>query len=70
MRLGETLALCYEDIDKRAILIPANISKGKKDRYVFFIATMASILRKWIQYKDRYSIDDIILFPTKKGTPL
>lgn len=58
------------DIDKRAILIPANISKAKRDRYVFFSITMAGILRKWLQYKDRYSIDDITLFPTKKGTPL
>ncbi|WP_370830167.1 tyrosine-type recombinase/integrase [Clostridium sp.] len=72
MRLGETLALSYEDIDidKRAILIPAQISKGKKDRYVFFSSIMAGILRKWLQYKDRYSIADETLFPTRKGTAL
>ena len=72
MRLGETLALSYEDIDidKRAILIPAQISKGKKDRYVFFSSIMAGILRKWLQYKDRYSIAEDTLFPTKKGTAL
>ncbi len=56
MRLTETLNLKLEDIDieRRTILIPAEINKGKKDRYVFFSNTMATILRKWLQYKDRY----------------
>lgn len=69
MRLTETLNLKLEDIDveRRTILIPAEINKGKKDRYVFFSNTMANILKSWIQYKDRYCTSDY-LFPTKKGT--
>lgn len=68
MRLSETLNLQLEDIDleKRTILIPAEINKGKKDRYVFFSNTMANILKKWLQYKDRYC-DSEYLFPTKNG---
>jgi integrase/recombinase XerD len=67
MRLSETLNLKLEhiDIEVRNILIPAEINKGKKDRYVFFSNTMATMVRKWIQYKDRYS-DSNYLFPTKK----
>lgn len=70
MRLTETLNLKLEDIDieRRTILIPAEISKAKKDRYVFFSNTMSTILRKWIQYKDRYCNNNTFLFPTKKGT--
>ncbi|MDQ0149210.1 tyrosine-type recombinase/integrase [Eubacterium multiforme] len=72
MRIGETLALTIEDIDlvRRAILIPADISKGKKDRYVFFSNTMASLLRRWLQFKDRYINNDVLLFPTTRGTQL
>lgn len=69
MRLTETLNLKLEDIDveRRTILIPAEINKGKKDRYVFFSNTMANILKSWIQYKDRYCNNEY-LFPAKKGT--
>lgn len=70
MRLGETLALQCDDVDieRRSILIPADITKGKKDRYVFFSNTMAGILRRWLQYKDRYCNNDTLLFCTKHGT--
>lgn len=42
MRIGETLNLKMDDvlIDKRAIFIPAEIAKGRKDRYVFFSTIM------------------------------
>ena len=38
IRLGETLAIEETDIDfiRRAILLRAEITKSKKDRYVFF----------------------------------
>lgn len=72
MRLGETLALTIDDIDieRKTILIPGDISKSKKDRYVFFSNKMAIILRKWLQYKDRYSKNELLIFPTLRGTPL
>ncbi len=72
MRLGETLSLTIEDIDldRRAILIPSDITKSKKERYVFFSNTMSGILRRWMQYRDRYVANDILLFPTLKGSRL
>ena len=55
MRLGETLAIEIDniDIENRTILLSADITKGKKDRYVFFSNTMYTILKRWLQYKDR-----------------
>lgn len=72
MRLGETLSLTIDDIDidRRAISIPAEITKGKKERYVFFSNTMAGILRRWLQFKDRYIDNDVLIFPTTRGTKL
>lgn len=72
MRLGETLSLTIDDIDidRRAISIPAEITKGKKDRYVFFSNTMAGMLRRWLQFKDRYIDNDVLIFPTSRGTKL
>lgn len=69
MRLTETLNLELDDLilEERTILIPAEISKSKKDRYVFFSNSMYIKLIKWLQYKDRYSVDDIHMFPTKGG---
>lgn len=68
MRVGEALALNEKDVifDKRAIFISADISKGKKDRYVFYSQTMQKILIRWIDYKDRYLSTDL-LFPSIKG---
>lgn len=47
MRCGECLLIKMEDIDfrKNAILLPAENTKGKKDRYVFFSAQMEKQLR-------------------------
>ena len=72
MRLGETLSLTINDIDldRRAVLIPADISKSNKERYVFFSNTMAGILRRWLQFKDRYIDNDVLIFPTTRGTKL
>ena len=72
MRLGETLSLTIDDIDlnRRAGLIPADITKSKKERYVFFSNTMTGILRRWLQFKDRYIDNDILVFPTTRGTKL
>lgn len=69
MRIGETLNLKTEDVDieKKAIYIPAEISKGRKDRYVFFSITMQQILRKWIDYQERYFNTDM-LFVSSRGS--
>ena len=71
MRIGETLLIKEEYIDfvRRTILLPADITKGKKDRYVFFSAEMLKELKRWLQYKDRYKQCEYV-FCTTKGTPL
>lgn len=69
MRIGETLNLKIDDvlIDKKAIFIPCEINKGRKDRYVFFSMTMQQLLRKWMDYKERY-FDTEYLFVTTRGS--
>lgn len=71
MRIGECLAIVTEDIDleKRCILLLAENTKGKKDRYIFFSPIMQQELRRWLEYKDRY-VTSPYLFCTKRGTPL
>lgn len=71
MRIGECLSLNVEDVDikNNAILIYAENAKSKKDRYVFFSNVMQKMLKRWLQYKDRYT-DTELLFCTKKSTPL
>lgn len=71
MRLGETLAIEETDIDfiRRTILLRADITKGKKDRYVFFSEEMSKVLRRWIHYKDRYRQSPYV-FCTNKGKAL
>ena len=71
MRLGETLLIKENDIDfvRRTILLPADNTKGKKDRYVFFSAEMLEELKRWFQYKDRYK-DSEYIFCTTRGTNL
>jgi len=71
MRIGETLLIKETDIDfvKRTILLPAENTKGKKDRYVFFSAEMLKQLKRWLQYKDRYKESEFV-FCTTRGTSL
>lgn len=68
MRLGETLLIEETDIVfiKRTILLKAENTKGKKDRYVFFSQEMLKQLRRWLQYKDRYRQSKYV-FCTNKG---
>lgn len=71
MRIGECLLITTDDVDleKRCILLPAENTKGKKKRYVFFSQHMQKELRRWLQYKDRYKTSDY-LFCTINCTPL
>lgn len=68
MRISECLLILTEDLNlpKRCIYLPANNTKGKKSRYVFFSDRMAGKLRQWIKYKDRYR-DSNYLFCTNQG---
>lgn len=71
MRIGECLEIKVVDVDinNRAIFLPSDNTKGKKDRYVYFSQIMQKELRRWLQYKDRY-IESDYLFCTTKGAPV
>lgn len=66
MRLGECSCLTLADVDltKRHIILRAEITKGRKERRVFFSNRTEIIVRRWIQYKDRY-VESDYLFPIK-----
>ena len=68
MRLGECSELLIEDINlaKKQVFLRAEITKGRKDRTVFFSPKTEHIVRRWIQYKDRY-VESAYLFPVKHG---
>lgn len=68
MRVGECLLIQTDDLNlvKRCIFLPAENTKGKNARYVFFSDKMAGQLRRWIKYKDRYRDSDY-LFCTNQG---
>lgn len=72
MRVGECLLIRDAtdiNFNDRSIFLPADNTKGKKDRYVFFSQNMAVELRRWLQYRDRYK-DSEYLFCTIKGKNL
>lgn len=67
-RLGETLSAEDEqlDLDTQSLHLPAEKTKGRKARTVYFSAKTARELRHWLQYRDRYC-DSQYLFPIKHG---
>lgn len=72
MRLGECLSLTTDmvNITERTIQIPAGITKGRKNRTVFFSLKSARMLQRWLRFKDRY-IETNNLFPIKStGLPV
>ena len=71
MRCGECLQTQVADVDlqKNCINLSADITKARKGRYVFFSAKTGKLLKRWVQYKDRYR-DSEYLFCTNNGKPL
>lgn len=67
MRLGECTTLLVTDVDlaRRRIKLRAEETKGRKDRTVYFSQKTESVLRRWLQYKDRY-VESDYLFPVKE----
>ena len=55
-RPGETLSIEMEQIDLigKTIHLPADKTKGRAARTVFFSNKVERELRRWLQYKDRY----------------
>ena len=66
MRLGECLQVTVDDLDMddRTICLPAENTKGRRTRYVFFPVKTAKSLQRWLRYKDRYTSGKL-LFPKK-----
>ena len=71
MRLGECLQVTTDDLDMddRTICLPAENTKGRRTRFVFFSVKTAKSLQRWLRYKDRYT-NGKLLFPKKSGLPL
>lgn len=71
MRISECLSIKIEDIDftKKLIFLPAENTKGKKDRAVFYSNKMALLIKRWLMYRDIYT-NTTYLFSTQRGTPI
>ena len=69
MRLGECSCLLLDDINlaRHQIALRAEITKGRKDRVVYFSPKTEQVLRRWLQYKDRHCESDY-LFPSRSAT--
>lgn len=67
MRLSETLELTIYNVDfsRCTIQLSGDITKGRKDRVVFFSRNMKNILQRWIKFKDVIQDSDL-LFPTQR----
>ena len=68
MRLGECSALLVEDLalSRRRINLRAEETKGRAVRTVFFGEKTERVLRRWLQFKDRYTESDY-LFPVRES---
>lgn len=71
MRIGETLALTEDDFDLKhnTIDLRADITKGKSHRQVYYSNNMAQILKRWLNFRDKY-INSEYFFCTLRGTQL
>ncbi len=71
-RLGETLSVETEQIDlmEKSILLPAEKTKGRKTRTVFFSQKTEKELRKWLKYKERYCSSDYAFPIRSTGRPM
>lgn len=67
MRLGECSTLLVSDLElgRKRINLRAEETKGRKDRTVYFSPKTETVLRRWLQFKDRY-VESDYLFPVKE----
>ena len=67
-RLGETLSIENDQINlvERTIYLPAEKTKGRKERTVFFSLKTARELRHWLQFRDRYCESEYV-FPVRSS---
>ena len=67
MRLGECSTVLVTDLElaRKRINLRAEETKGRKDRTVYFSPKTEIVLRRWLQFKDRY-VESDYLFPIKE----
>lgn len=67
MRLGECSTVLVTDLElaRKRINLRAEETKGRKDRTVYFSPRTETIIRRWLQFKDRY-VESDYLFPVKE----
>ena len=67
MRLGECSTVLVTDLElgRKRINLRAEETKGRKDRTVYFSPKTEIVLRRWLQFKDRY-VESDYLFPVKE----
>lgn len=72
MRLGECSRLLVSDLDLygRKIHLRAEETKGCKDRVVYFSQKTEKTLRRWLQFKDRYTETDYVFPSRRDGSPV
>ncbi|MBU9724150.1 MULTISPECIES: tyrosine-type recombinase/integrase [Bacillaceae] len=67
-RASEICGLLPQDVDLKTNTIRVD-GKGGKERFVYFSFKMRQELKRWMQYRDRFSESEY-LFPTIRGTKL
>lgn len=72
MRIGECTRILMDDLDLQncCINLRATETKGKKDRTVFFSTQTQKILKRWINYKDRYTETDYLFCTKANNSPV
>ena len=67
MRLGECSTVLVTDLElaRKRINLRAEETKGRKDRTVYFSPKTETVIRRWLQFKDRY-VESDYLFPVKE----
>ena len=67
MRLGECSTVLVTDLElaRKRINLRAEETKGRKDRTVYFSPKTETVIRRWLQFKDRY-VESDYLFPIKE----
>lgn len=72
MRLGECCRLLVTDLDLlgKRINLREEETKGRKSRVVYFSPKTERVLRRWLQYKDRFAETDYVFPSRRDGSPV
>lgn len=68
-RLGETLSVETEQLDlaARTLTLPADKTKGRKERTVFFSQRTAKELRRWFRFRAEQGCNSRYAFPVQRS---